>query len=80
MAAPGKGADEPETGIDRREELLAGVELSSAVLCLELDCNMVFDRSARERCPRCGGAESYPLAAWLDREGAEFLRRYPTAA
>lgn len=57
-----------------------GIELSAAVLCLELDCNTVFDRSAREQCPRCGGTESYPLAAWLDRERAEIHRRYPTAA
>ena len=52
-----------------------GVELSAAALCLELDCNTVFDRSAAERCPRCGGAESYPLALWLDRERGRLDRR-----
>jgi hypothetical protein len=52
-----------------------GVELSAAALCLELDCNTVFDRSAGERCPRCGGAESYPLAVWLDRERDRLDRR-----
>jgi hypothetical protein len=47
-----------------------GVELDAAALCLELDCNTVFDRSAVHRCPRCGGSESYPLAVWLDRGDA----------
>jgi len=41
--------------------------LVSAVLCLELDCNAVFDGSAGAPCPRCGSVMSYPLAAWLDR-------------
>lgn len=41
--------------------------LVSAALCLELDCNTVFDGSVGAPCPRCGSVESYPLAAWLDR-------------
>ena len=41
--------------------------LVSAVLCLELDCNAVYDGSAGAPCPRCGSVVSYPLAAWLDR-------------
>jgi hypothetical protein len=41
--------------------------LVSAALCVELDCNPVFDASAGAPCPRCGNAVSYPLAAWLDR-------------
>jgi hypothetical protein len=41
--------------------------LLSAALCVELDCNTVFDASAGAPCPRCGNAVSYPLAAWLDR-------------
>ncbi len=41
--------------------------LVSAALCVELDCNTVFDASGGAPCPRCGNAVSYPLAAWLDR-------------
>jgi hypothetical protein len=44
-----------------------GVDLRSAALCVELDCNTVFDRTANRYCPRCGSAECYPLALWLDR-------------
>jgi Zn-finger nucleic acid-binding protein len=55
-----------------------GVELDAAALCLELDCNTVFDRSIVDRCPRCGGAESYPLAVWLDRGHDD--RRHPRPA
>jgi len=44
--------------------------LMSASLCLELDCNTIFDASVRPGCPRCGGRESYALAAWLDRSAA----------
>ena len=43
------------------------IKLASATLCLELDCNTVFDRSAAESCPTCGSTASYPLAAWLNR-------------
>jgi len=42
-------------------------KLVSAVLCLELDCNAVYDGSAGEPCPLCGSVVSYPLAAWLNR-------------
>ena len=45
----------------------AGFRLTSASLCLELDCNTVFDGSAGAPCPRCGSLEAYPLSAWLDR-------------
>lgn len=45
----------------------AAFTLVSAALCVELDCNTVFDASAGAPCPRCGNAVSYPLAAWLDR-------------
>jgi hypothetical protein len=48
--------------MDRR-----ALTLVSAALCVELDCNTVFDASADAPCPRCGNAVSYPLAAWLDR-------------
>ena len=42
-------------------------KLVSAVLCLEHDCNAVYDGSAGEPCPLCGSEVSYPLAAWLNR-------------
>jgi hypothetical protein len=59
------------------------VKLVSAALCLELDCNTVFDGSAGASCPRCGSVESYPLAAWLDRgarAGARARRSDPARA
>ena len=43
------------------------VDLRAAALCLELDCNAVFDGSMGAPCPRCGSVMSHPLAAWLDR-------------
>jgi hypothetical protein len=43
------------------------VELGAAALCLELDCNTVFDGSMGAPCPRCGSVTSHPLAAWVDR-------------
>ncbi|HEY7539047.1 MAG TPA: hypothetical protein VIF11_02855 [Methylomirabilota bacterium] len=52
--------------------------LVSAVLCLELDCNAVFDGSADAPCPRCGSVMSYPLAAWLDRGARTRVRRGST--
>ena len=52
--------------VDANEDT-AGIKLASATLCLELDCNTVFDRSAAESCPTCGSTASYPLAAWLNR-------------
>jgi len=42
--------------------------LVSAALCVELDCNTVFDGSMGAPCPRCGSVMSHPLAAWLDRD------------
>jgi len=57
---------------------MTGVRLSSAALCLELDCNTVFDGSMGAPCPRCGSLMSYPLAAWLDRRGHAGARPGPT--
>ena len=48
--------------------------LVSAVLCLELDCNAVFDGSEGAPCPRCGSGVSYPLATWLDRGAGSTAR------
>src|SRR5262249_14332791 len=71
---PGVGPRRPRR--ERRETAMrravvaqsaAGVRLSSAALCLELDCNTVFDGSMGAPCPRCGSVMSYPLSAWLDR-------------
>ncbi|HEY7038406.1 MAG TPA: hypothetical protein VID28_06115 [Methylomirabilota bacterium] len=44
------------------------MDLRSAKLCMELDCNTVFDASMYRHCPTCGSVESYPLEAWLNRE------------
>jgi hypothetical protein len=44
------------------------IELRSAKLCMELDCNTIFDARMYRHCPTCGSVESYPLEAWLNRE------------
>jgi hypothetical protein len=46
-----------------------GFALGSAAICLDLDCNTVFDFSAANNCPRCGGG-FYLLAHWLNRDAA----------
>jgi len=43
------------------------IELRYAKLCMELDCNTIFDAGMHRHCPTCGGAEFYPLEAWLNR-------------
>ena len=49
------------------------IQLESALLCLDLACNAVFDGSLSRHCPACGGEDTYPLIVWLDR--AEGLTR-----
>lgn len=44
------------------------IDLRSAKLCVELDCNTIFDASMYRHCPTCGDVESYPLETWLNRE------------
>src|SRR5216684_5530904 len=41
--------------------------LRVASLCLELDCNTIFDSARYRECPTCGSAETYPLETWLNR-------------
>ena len=43
-----------------------GIRLARASLCLDLDCNTVFDSSISARCPGCGSAGFFPLAGWLN--------------
>ena len=43
------------------------IQLESALLCLDLACNAVFDGSLSRRCPACAGEDTYPLSVWLDR-------------
>ena len=43
------------------------IELRSAKLCMELDCNTIFDAAMYRHCPTCGSSESYPLESWLNR-------------
>jgi hypothetical protein len=43
-----------------------GILLARASLCLDLDCNMVFDSSISTRCPSCASAEFFPLSGWLN--------------
>lgn len=43
------------------------IQLESALLCLDLACNAVFDGSLARHCPACGGEDAYPLSVWLNR-------------
>lgn len=43
------------------------IELRYAKLCMELDCNTIFDTGMYRHCPTCGSSESYPLESWLNR-------------
>lgn len=53
---------------------LSRMDLRAAKLCMELDCNTIFDTALYRHCPTCGSVESYPLESWLNRE------RVPTAS
>ena len=44
------------------------IDLRSATICMELDCNTIFDAGMYRICPTCGSAESYPVETWLNRE------------
>ena len=43
------------------------IDLRSAKLCMELDCNTIFDATRYRDCPTCGSVEFYPLETWLNR-------------
>lgn len=44
------------------------IELRNAKLCMELDCNTIFDAVMHRHCPSCSSAEFYPLESWLNRD------------
>ena len=50
---------------------LPRIDLRFAKLCMELDCNTVFDSARFRHCPTCGSVEFYPLESWLNRERTE---------
>jgi hypothetical protein len=50
---------------------LLRIDLRYAKLCIELDCNTVFDSAMFRHCPTCGSVEFYPLESWLNRERAD---------
>jgi hypothetical protein len=50
---------------------LPRIDLRFAKLCMELDCNTVFDSAMFRHCPTCGSVEFYPLESWLNREPSE---------
>ncbi len=62
------------------------IELRSAKLCMELDCNTIFDLARHRDCPTCGSVESYPLESWLNRDRAarrpreEWIEAIPSLA
>jgi hypothetical protein len=49
------------------QEATLRLDLSSAALCLELDCNAVFADTGSGECPNCSSRASRRLAVWLDR-------------
>ena len=53
------------------------IELRNAKLCMELDCNTVFDSARNRECPTCGSAEAYPLETWLNRYRLHALDHRP---
>ena len=54
-----------------QQDDLPRMDLRLAKLCMELDCNTVFDSVRFRYCPTCGSIEFYPLEAWLNRERSE---------
>jgi hypothetical protein len=46
------------------------IDLRSAKLCIDLDCDTIFDATRHRDCPTCGSAEGYHLATWLNRSRA----------
>jgi hypothetical protein len=50
---------------------LPRIDLRFAKLCIELDCNTVFDSALFRQCPTCASVEHYPLESWLNRERPE---------
>lgn len=47
------------------------MDLRHAKLCMELDCNTVFDANMYQDCPACSSAEFYPLESWLNRDRSQ---------
>lgn len=47
------------------------MDLRYAKLCMELDCNTVFDASMYRHCPTCSSVEFYPLESWLNRDRSQ---------
>ena len=47
------------------------MDLRYAKLCMELDCNTVFDASMYRHCPACSSVEFYPLESWLNRDRSQ---------
>ena len=58
------------------ERDLSRIDLRAAKLCMELDCNTIFDNAMYQHCPTCGSVEFYPLETWLNRDQS---RRAPRA-
>ncbi|HKW94923.1 MAG TPA: hypothetical protein VJX92_23765 [Methylomirabilota bacterium] len=56
------------------------IDLRSAKLCMELDCNTVFDASMYRHCPTCGSVEFYPLESWLNRDRSQKVQSGATVA
>jgi len=56
------------------------IDLRNAKLCMELDCNTIFDAVVHRHCPTCSGSEFYPLESWLNRDRTARPTRLDTRA
>jgi hypothetical protein len=56
------------------------IDLRSAKLCMELDCNTVFDATMYRHCPTCGSVEFYPLETWLNRDRGQKVQSAATVS
>ena len=54
------------------------IDLRYAKLCMELDCNTVFDATMYRHCPTCGSIEFYPLESWLNRDRSQKVQSTET--
>ena len=56
------------------------IELRSARLCIELDCNTIFDAGRDQDCPACGSAVAYPLETWLNLRHGSIATARPASS
>lgn len=52
--------------------LTVPIPLDRAHLCVEADCNHIFDCRGQKTCPRCGSQHSYPVIRLVDKTPFDF--------